>query len=198
MPKTFAQMVSEATGSVPALKPAEAKRRMQNPNTLMIDVRDAADITVTGIIPGAVNISYGALTYKADSEVPQEWRDPQLQDHARPIITTCEVGPLGALGAKLLKDMGFTNVACIEGGTQGWKQESRLSSLLAFGWKIHRIHEKDYPSAIYASICMLVISRQRWVAIREHPERGICRKGRLFDAGPFVPRQISTELLALR
>ncbi len=121
MPKTFAQMVSEATGAVPALKPSEAKRRMQNPNTLVIDVRDAADIPVTGLIPGAVNISYGALTYKADREVPQEWRNPQLQDRARPIITTCEVGPLGALGAKLLKDMGFTNVAFIEGGTQGWK-----------------------------------------------------------------------------
>ena len=30
-----------------------------DPNTLIVDVRDAADIPVTGIIPGAVNISLG-------------------------------------------------------------------------------------------------------------------------------------------
>ena len=122
MPKAFGQMVSEATAAVPALKPAEVQlRQKQDPNTLVIDVRDAADIAATGRIPGAVNISYGSLTYKADQGVPQEWRDPRLQDRSRPIITNCTLGPLGALGAKLLKDMGFTNVAFVEGGIQGWK-----------------------------------------------------------------------------
>jgi rhodanese-related sulfurtransferase len=120
--KTFGQMVSEAMAAVPALKPAEVQRRLkQDPNTLVIDVRDAADIALTGRIPGAVNISYGSLTYKADQGVPQEWRDPRLQDRSRPIITVCYSGELGALGAKLLKDMGFTNVAFVEGGMQGWK-----------------------------------------------------------------------------
>jgi len=122
MPKTFTQMVSEATAAVPALKPAEVQRRQQqDSNTLVIDVRDAADIASTGRIPGAVNISYGSLTYKADQGVPQEWRDPRLQDRSRPIITVCYSGELSALAAKLLKDMGFTNVAYVEGGTVGWK-----------------------------------------------------------------------------
>jgi rhodanese-related sulfurtransferase len=70
-----------------------------------------------------VNISYGALTYQADHEVPEEWRAPQLADHSRPIITTCILGPLGALGAlggKLLHDMGFTNVRILAGGVQAW------------------------------------------------------------------------------
>ncbi|OGO18937.1 MAG: hypothetical protein A2144_13810 [Chloroflexi bacterium RBG_16_50_9] len=122
MPKTFGQMVSEAMAAVTAVKPAEAQRRLQQDrNILVIDVRDAADILLTGRIPGAVNISYGSLTYKADQGVPQEWRDPRLQDRSRPIITYCILGPLGTLGAKLLKDMGFTNVAFVEGGIQGWK-----------------------------------------------------------------------------
>jgi ketosteroid isomerase-like protein len=68
-----------------------------------------------------MNISYGALTYMADNEVPQEWREPELADRSRPIITACEVGPLGALAGKLLQDMGFTNVSILEGGTQAWK-----------------------------------------------------------------------------
>ena len=123
MAKTFNQMVAEAMAEVPVISPAEAQRRMEeDPRTLVIDPRDAAEIPLTtGIIPGAMNISYGALTYMADNEVPQEWREPELQDRSRPIITACEVGPLGALAGKLLKDMGFSNVSILEGGTQAWK-----------------------------------------------------------------------------
>lgn len=110
MPKTFDQMVKEALGEVPTISPAEAGRRMeQDPSTLVVDVRDTADINSTGIIPDAMNISLGTLTYKADNEVDENWREPALRDRNRPIITTCEVGPMGALGGKLLKDTGFAN-----------------------------------------------------------------------------------------
>ncbi|HEY7747354.1 MAG TPA: rhodanese-like domain-containing protein [Aestuariivirgaceae bacterium] len=122
MPKTFNQMVSEALGEVPTISPTEARRQLeQNPNTLVVDVRDATDINSTGIIPNAMNISLGTLTFKADSEVDESWREPALRDRNRPIITTCEMGPMGALGGKLLKDMGFANVSILEGGTQAWK-----------------------------------------------------------------------------
>jgi rhodanese-related sulfurtransferase len=122
MPKTFNQMVREALGEVPTISPTEARRQLeQNPNTLVVDVRDATDINSTGIIPNAMNISLGTLTFKADSEVDESWREPALRDRNRPIITTCEMGPMGALGGKLLKDMGFANVSILEGGTQAWK-----------------------------------------------------------------------------
>ena len=122
MAKTFNQMVTEAMAEVPVINPAEAHQRIQQePRTLVIDPRDAADIPATGIIPEAMNISYGALTYKADNELPPEWREPELEDRSRPIITTCESGELGALAGKLLKDMGFSNVSILEGGTQAWK-----------------------------------------------------------------------------
>jgi rhodanese-related sulfurtransferase len=122
MAKTFNQMVAEAIAEVTVINPAEAHQQMQQePRTLVIDPRDAADIPATGMVPGAMNISYGALTYKADNELPPEWRELELQDRSRPIITTCESGELGALAGKLLKDMGFSNVSILEGGTQAWK-----------------------------------------------------------------------------
>ncbi len=121
-PVTFNQMVAEAMAEVPGISPEEAHRRMEeDPMTLVIDPRDAADIlATTGIIPGAMNISYGALTWRADNELPQEWREPELEDRSRPIIMACESGELGALAAKLLLDMGFTNVSNLEGGTLAW------------------------------------------------------------------------------
>jgi len=119
--KTFNQMVEEALAEVPMVKPADAYRRQKKePDLLVIDVRDAADIVETGTIPGAVNISVGSLTYKADHEVPEEWRDPLLADRSRPIITTCILGPLGAIGGGMLHEMGFTNVQILEGGVQAW------------------------------------------------------------------------------
>jgi rhodanese-related sulfurtransferase len=67
-----------------------------------------------------VNISLGSLTYKADIEVPEDWRELALKERSRPIITTCILGPMGALGGKLLHDMGFSNVSILAGGVQAW------------------------------------------------------------------------------
>lgn len=118
---TFGQMVAAALAEVPTVSPAEAQKRLGiDANILVIDVRDAADIAMTGTVPGAMNISLGSLTYKADKEVPEDWREPALSDRSRPIITTCILGPMGALGGKLLHDMGFTQVSILEGGVQAW------------------------------------------------------------------------------
>ena len=123
MAKTFNQMAEEAMSEVPVINAVEAHQRIEkNPGTLVIDPRDAADVAATGMVAGAMNISYGALTYQADNELPEDWRNPELQDRSRPIITACEVGPLGALAGKLLKDMGFTNVSILEGGLEAWKE----------------------------------------------------------------------------
>jgi rhodanese-related sulfurtransferase len=116
-------MVTEAMREVPALAaPAAAQQCEADPRILIIDVRDAADIPATGLIAGAAPISLGSLTYKADAEMPETWRDPRLADRARPILLTCYTGEMASLGAKLLKDMGFTNVSLIAGGTVAWKE----------------------------------------------------------------------------
>jgi rhodanese-related sulfurtransferase len=121
--KTFMQMVGEAQQMVPSVSAEEARRRLdEDPNTLVIDVRDESSIRASGLIPGAAPISAGSLLYKADNEVPEEWRDARLADRSRPIITQCDLGPLSAIAAKNLKEMGFTNVSYLEGGIQGWKQ----------------------------------------------------------------------------
>ena len=123
MPKTFAEMVSEAGAVVPGISAQEAQRRLtENPNALLIDVRDAENIRASGKIPGAAAISAGSLLFKADQEVPETWRDTRVQDRSREIITQCDLGPLGAISAKNLRDMGFTNVTYLDGGIAAWKE----------------------------------------------------------------------------
>lgn len=74
---------------------------------------------------GATPVSAGMLPIRADLELPEEWRDGRLQDRFRPIVTICNLGPISAISAKTLKNMGFADVAFIEGGLKGWK-DARL------------------------------------------------------------------------
>ncbi len=124
MAKTFGQMVGEARQEVTAISPQEAQKRMQgDPKTLVVDVREPNDPSrqSVGDIPGSKDVPLGVLAIKADQELPESFRDQDLQDRSRPIITTCQGGGQAALAAKTLKDMGFTNVSMVEGGTTAWK-----------------------------------------------------------------------------
>jgi rhodanese-related sulfurtransferase len=119
--RMFMERVAAAQAEVPVIGVAEAQSRMQeDPNTLVLEVRDASDVRASGIIPGAHHASLGTILYKADHSLPEEWRDPAFNDHERPIITTCGIGAMASIAAQELKDLGFTNVAILEGGTQGW------------------------------------------------------------------------------
>ena len=122
MAKSFMQMAEEAMAQVEGIGVDEAQKRLkQDSNALLVDVRDAADIPSTGLVVGGLNISLGMLPVRADLELPEDWRDAGLQDRSRQIITTCQLGPNGAIGAKVLKEMGFTNVYYLEGGMEAWK-----------------------------------------------------------------------------
>ena len=123
MAKTVMQMVAEAQAEVPGIGPDELRRRRQaDPNTLVVDVRDLAERRASGMVEGAIAVSAGNLPFVADTEVPEEWRDPRLQDRSRPVVSVCDLGPMSALAAKTLKKMGFSNVAYLEAGTQAWKE----------------------------------------------------------------------------
>jgi len=114
MEKSFSERVAEAKAAVAAITASEAnERKNSDPDVLFIDPRNEADIrSTTGIIPGALNLPLGELSEKG---LPAE-----LDAQSRTIITACQAGPMGALAAHALMQLGFTNVRYMEGGTQGW------------------------------------------------------------------------------
>jgi rhodanese-related sulfurtransferase len=114
-------MASEAMAAVPSVSASELQEQLErDPDLLLVDVRDFESRRASGMIPGAAAVSHGELLYKADQEVPAEWQDSRLQDHSRPIVTHCDLGPLGAISAHTLQEMGFTNVRYLEGGIDAW------------------------------------------------------------------------------
>jgi rhodanese-related sulfurtransferase len=123
MAMSFIQMAEGAMAEVDGISAEQAQQRLkEDSNALLIDVRDAADIPSTGVPAGGANISLGMLPIRADRELPEEWLDSRLQDRSCQIITTCFAGMMSAIGAKLLKDMGFTNVCYMEGGMDAWNK----------------------------------------------------------------------------
>jgi rhodanese-related sulfurtransferase len=122
--KTFRELVSEAKQSGEVISPEEAQQRMRaNPNIVVVDVREPDDIKETGAIPGSINVPLGMLPIRADTELAETMREPKLQDRSTQVITTCGGGGQAALAAKTLHEMGFENVAMIDGGTRAWKQK---------------------------------------------------------------------------
>jgi len=129
MAQTFLQMAEEAMARAHAISAERALEELaQDPKALLVDVRDESEVQATGLGVQAINAPGRSIAWKADAEPDNEWRDPELQDRQRRIITTCGMSPCyrGAKAANLLARMGFTNVSYVEGG---------MKALLAAGLK---------------------------------------------------------------
>jgi rhodanese-related sulfurtransferase len=91
---------------------------VDDPDVLLIDIRDIRELKRDGRIPGACHAPRGMLEF---------WFDP-LSTYHRKIFATdqkkvlfCAGAMRSALAAKTLQDMGFSNIADMEGGFAAWK-----------------------------------------------------------------------------
>ena len=116
MPTSVKQMMEAANAVVPKVTPAQAKEMIAKGNTLVVDVRDSAEVANSGKVPGAVNVSRGMLEFRADPESP--YHDKAF-DKAKTVIVYCASGGRSALSGKVLKDFGFANVFNL-GGFKDW------------------------------------------------------------------------------
>ena len=119
MAKTFMQLADEAMSQAHSISPEQALKELKSdPNVLLIDVRDAEEVQVTGLGSGAINAPGRSIAWKACTEFDEQYREPELQDRSRRILTTCGSSPCyrGASAANLLREMGFENVSYVEGG----------------------------------------------------------------------------------
>ena len=119
MAKTFVQLANEAMAQARVISPEAAISELkQNPEALLLDVRDESEVAMTGMGVGAVNAPGRSIAWKADLEIDEQYREPALQDRSRRIITTCGSSPCyrGASAANLLTEMGFSDVCYVDGG----------------------------------------------------------------------------------
>lgn len=114
-------MVAEAKSNIENLTPDEVAKELEG-GALVVDLRESEEIQATGMIPGAVHVTRGLLEFRADPTHPfhVEGFDP-----GRRTILHCASGGRSALGAQTLKDMGYENVAHLEGGITAWTEAGK-------------------------------------------------------------------------
>ena len=124
MKKTFNDFVEESREQLEIIDSKALDTLIKEKEDLVIlDVNDKEEVEQRGKVKGAVNISLGTLYYKADENVPENFKDQRIQDRNKKVVVTCSLGLCAAIGGKLLKDMGFKDVALLEGGVTKWKED---------------------------------------------------------------------------
>ena len=118
MATSVRQMMEAANAAVPTVTPAQARDMMTKGNTLVVDVRDGAEVAQSGKVAGAVHVSRGMLEFRADPELPSH---DKAFDKSKTVIVYCASGGRSALAGKLLKDLGYANVYNL-GGFKDWAE----------------------------------------------------------------------------
>ncbi len=119
--KKAADLVAEAKAKIENLDPDSVEAELATGNVVLVDVRDSQELE-GGRIPGSVSIPRGMLEFRADPSSP--YHQPPLDPGAR-VIVHCASGGRSALAAAMLKDMGYENVAHLDGGFNGWKEAGK-------------------------------------------------------------------------
>ncbi len=120
--KTAGELVAEAKGRIDNLSVDQVAGEMESGNATLIDLREPNELADNGRIPGSVHAPRGMLEFYADPTTP--YHRPEFNPNNR-IILHCASGGRSALAADTLKQMGYTNVAHLDGGMNAWKESGQ-------------------------------------------------------------------------
>ncbi len=122
MRKTVKSMVDEATAAITTYSIEEARELHGREDVQFIDIRDIRELERDGVIPGAFHAPRGMLEFWVDPSSPYFHQAFAPVLAGRPMVLFCAAGWRSALAAKALMEMGFDDVAHVDGGYTAWKQ----------------------------------------------------------------------------
>lgn len=106
-------MLRKLLGSAPAVAEVdvrEARRRLQDDNAVLLDVREADELREAAV-PGALHIPLGQLNQKGNS-LPKD----------RDLLVLCRSGNRSAMATEMLNRNGFDRAFNISGGIIAWSR----------------------------------------------------------------------------
>ena len=113
-------LVAEAESQVTSLTPKEVEEKLAKDGVTLIDLRDIRELKRDGTIPDAIHIPRGMLEFWLDPESTY-YKANKIQD-VKKMVLFCALGWRSALATKSLVDMGFQNVAHVDGGFDALKK----------------------------------------------------------------------------
>ena len=118
--KSSQKLVEEAQKSIDTLSSDEVKKLVENREITLIDVRDIREIWKEGTIENSKHIPRGMLEFWLDPESTY-YQANKIKD-IKKMVLFCALGWRSALATKSLVDMGFKNVAHVNGGFDALKK----------------------------------------------------------------------------
>ena len=112
-------MIDEANAVVEVLSATDVIEAVNNPDVVLVDIRDPREIERDGRIPGTFSCTRGMLEFWIDPESP--YAKPVFQEDKK-FIFHCAGGMRSALAAKTAHEMGLAPVAHMAGGFAAWRE----------------------------------------------------------------------------
>lgn len=119
MASTVTDMVIRAKSNIENLSPQQALAELESGEALFVDIREPEERTTNGVIPGSHHAPRGMLEFYADPTSPYH-RD--VFDPDRRVVLYCASGGRSALAAVALMELGYQEVAHVDGGFNLWKE----------------------------------------------------------------------------
>ena len=116
-------LVSQAKEQIETLLQEDAEAQVAAGTAQFIDIRDVRELKREGRIPGALHAPRGMLEFWLDPASP--YHKPEFNTDKK-LILFCAGAWRSALAVKTLQDMGFENIAEMEGGFGAWKKRCAL------------------------------------------------------------------------
>tara|TARA_B100000700_G_scaffold326285_2_gene437398 strand:+ start:962 stop:1360 length:399 start_codon:yes stop_codon:yes gene_type:complete len=113
--KSSKTQVEEAMKQIDTINASEVLKMSNDGKCTLIDIRDIRELWNEGGIEKAIHIPRGMLEFWLDPVSPY-YKKEKYEDKNKKIILFCAGGMRSALATKTLKDMGYENIAHIEGG----------------------------------------------------------------------------------
>lgn len=117
VPRTAMDMVSEAADKIENLDPEQLAAELAEGDLVLVDVRGQEDRMEAGAIAGALHSDRGFIEFRADPTSPYHFTE--FEPGARTILY-CGGGGQSALAGATLVELGYTDVAHLEGGLAAW------------------------------------------------------------------------------
>ena len=118
--KSSQSLVEEAIKKIQTLNPNEVKELLEKKEITLIDVRDIRELWKEGTIENSKHIPRGMLEFWLDPE--STYYQANKIQNIKKMVLFCALGWRSALATKSLVEMGFKNVAHVNGGFDALKK----------------------------------------------------------------------------
>ena len=118
--KSSQTLVKEALKNIETLNPIDVKKLADNKEITLIDVRDIREIWKEGTIENSKHIPRGMLEFWLDPE--STYYKANKIENVKKMVLFCALGWRSALATKSMVEMGFKNVAHVNGGFDALKK----------------------------------------------------------------------------